>query len=72
MILSSVVFVGLMDSEKVHLERFGRKIEFIKANNTCKFQNFIIFSTRFSCKSVSFQFYNPQIILAVLQEIFNV
>ena len=93
-----IVFVGLMDSAKVHLERFGwmdgwmdgwmngvlghfyalsrlnwaeerfgRKIQFMKANNTS-----VILSTRFSCKSVSFQFYHPQIIFAVLQETFSV
>ena len=59
-----IVFVGHMDSDKIlTLERFGRKVKFEKSNNSFKFQNFIIFSLRFSCKSgVFFQFYHPKII----------
>ena len=57
-----IVFIGHMDSNKILLERFKRKIKFEKSNNTSKFLNFIIFSKRFSWKSVSFQCYHPKII----------
>ena len=67
-----IVFVNHMDSEKEHLERFRRQIQFIKANNTSKFQNLSYFQRDFHVNLFLFNFITPKLLFAVLQETFNV
>ena len=66
-----IVFVNHMDSEKEHLERFRRQIQFIKANNTLNFR-ILYFQRDFHVNLFLFNFITPKLLFAVLQETFNV
>ena len=66
------VFVNHMDSEKEHLERFRRQIQFIKAIIPLNFRISSYFQRDFHVNLFLFNLTTPKLLFAVLQETFNV
>ena len=63
-----IVFVNHMDSEKEHLERFRRQIQFVKKQITpLNFRILSYFQRDFHVNLFLFNFTTPKLLFAVLQ-----